>query len=582
MTSSLIRGRPRRRAPSLLSARLLHTVLGGLAGVVWLVLPGVTTDSATPVPPVPATTAPASGAATPPGPVPSPVPGPASVPSAEGTSTADLALPLVVLVAALVLGGYGYLRRTRRARTRTTPGGTAAVATAPPPQAETDERARALLVAADDWVRVGREELDFAGARLGATAVEPFARAVREAAAELSAACRMRRRHDEGPPGDREARRHLLAGIVGRCEEAGRRLDADAAAFDRLRGLDPGSAPGVVDALVVAETRFRALAGHTGRVAERLARLGGRYGGTVTEPVTGYVEQAKDRLVFTTFRLNEARQAADRGERDRAARHLRSAEGGIAQAAAFLDGVERLAADLESAERLLPATLTGAEAEIAGARGTARENAEAARGDGAEPPVTARGHRFVRPGGSGARPAQPLLPADTLLARADVADAVLAAVRTAATAGPFDPVDALRRVTVAVLPLAAGRAGAVPAAASLVAAHSVADADTFVGTHRGAVGHEARTLLSEAARSLADDPLAADAAAVRARALAERDVRGYGNPLTGESGHESGLAGAVLGGVLLPPPDGSGPDDVGPPPSFGGPRTFRRRAPEPL
>ncbi|MFJ2516559.1 hypothetical protein ACIPEL_29310 [Streptomyces griseoviridis] len=577
MTSSLIRGRPRRRAPSLVPARLLHTVLGGLAGVVWLVLPGVTFHSATPVPP-PSATAPAPDA----GATAAPAATARSAPASGGTSTADLVLPLVVVVAALAFGGYGYVRRTRRARTRTTPGrATAPAADVPPSLPEADDRARALLVAADDWVRVSREELGPAEARLGATAVAPYARAVREAAAELSDAFRLRQRYDEGPPADHDERRQSLAGIVARCEEAGWRLDADADSFDQLRGLERGSAPGVVDALVAAETRFRELGARTRRMATLVAGLGERYGPAVTDSVTGSVEQAKDRLVFTTFRLNEARQAADRGEPDVAARQLRAAEGGIAQAAAFLDGVERLAADLESAERLLPATLSGAEAEIAGARETARDHAAAVRGDGAERPVTARGHRFVRPGASGARPAEPLLPADMLLAQADVADAVLAAVRTEATEGPSDPVDALRRVASAVLPLAAGRAGAVPFAASLVAAHSTADADTFIGTHRGAVGSEARTRLSEARRLRDADPLAADALAIRARELAERDVRGHGNPLSGGSGHESGLAGAVLGGVLLPPSDGDPQGAVGPPPSFGGPRTGRRRAADP-
>ncbi|MDQ0599181.1 hypothetical protein QF037_003526 [Streptomyces canus] len=74
----------------------------------------------------------------------------------------------------------------------------------------------------------------------------------------------------------------------------------------------------------------------------------------------------------------------------------------------------------------------------------------------------------------------------------------------------------------------------------------------------------ARTRLAEAARVLTDDPAAADEYATEARDLAEQDVRVHGNPATE---HESGVAGAILGGVLL---------DAETPTTFGGPRTRAR------
>ncbi|MEJ8670972.1 hypothetical protein WKI71_28935 [Streptomyces sp. MS1.AVA.1] len=68
----------------------------------------------------------------------------------------------------------------------------------------------------------------------------PFARALRDAEAELAVAFRMRWQYENGVPEEAAARRHALAGIVGRCEEAGRLLDAQAAAFDQVRGLEEG------------------------------------------------------------------------------------------------------------------------------------------------------------------------------------------------------------------------------------------------------------------------------------------------------------------------------------------------------
>lgn len=572
--------------------RVAHTALGGVIGLVWLVLPGMTTGNDTPV----AITDPGATSCA------------AAAPEDDGASAVDLVLPLAAVGAAGVVAGYGYVRRTRRARTRTTPGGLPAGPHLAP-LAELDERARQSLVEADDCVRTSREELAFAAALSGTEPARPYARVVREAEAELAAAFAMRQRYDEGVPAEEEARRHTLAGIAGRCAEAGRRLDAEAAGFDRLRG--PGLGTGT--ALELAEARFRELAGRTGAAETTLAGLAVRYGPGAAAGVTGYVEQAKDRLVFVTSRLNRARQSADRGEPGRAAAHLRAAEGAVAQAAVFVDEVHRLATDLATAAQWLPAALTGAEAALAPARARAT-------GSVAEPGAAVGGLR----------------------SRLLHADAVLDSIRQEVTARrPYDPLDLLRRVVRATAPLGAGRAGVLAAAASLVARDATAGAGGFVATHRGTVGAEARTRLAAARRHLAaadrsasaaptrtgpltgplmagdptaadlpaahdlttaepttadllptggpattdpygtGDPatadlLAADDLARQARHLAEQDVRTHGNPHDRAVAHQSGLAGAVLGGVLL---DGAPPD--GTPSGFGGPRTRGRRGTAP-
>ncbi|MGW3204510.1 hypothetical protein [Streptomyces sp. NPDC001135] len=524
MTSSLIRGRPR-RATAHISVRVAQAVLGAVAGAGWLVLPVMTVGTQDPVPVAPAGTV-ASAAA----------------PQQDETSTVDLVLPLVAGVAAVGLAGYGYLRRTRRARTRTTPG-TVSVAPPVPTPADLERQARAALVLADDCVRTSREELSFVQRQFGEAETEPLAHALRAAETELTAACAIWRRYAQGTPEDAAARRQALVGVVGRCAEAGRRLDTAAPALDRLRELD---GPGVPGALVSAEGRFRELTGRTVVAQDTLAQLHVRYTASAAGPVTGYVEQAKDRLVFATVRLNEARQAADVGDGGRAAGQLRAAEGAVAQAEVLVTGVERLAARLREAAELVPAALTGAEAEIAAAR----------QGGGRKP-----------------------LTSGELHARLTHADGVLAAVREERTAGPYDPLDALRRIARAVERLDTGHVGAPAVAALLVARSSVAGAEEFVAVHRGAVGPEARVLLAEAVRELgAGRADRADALARESRDLAERDVRAHGNPYPGAGGDAPGLSGAVLGGVLL-----AEDQDGGPPAGYGGPETrgrhgFRPRA----
>ncbi|MFJ2717174.1 hypothetical protein [Streptomyces sp. NPDC087437] len=585
MTASVFRAARPLRATRRPPGRIAHSVLCGAAGLVWLVLPGMTinSDAAVALPRTPPVTATAAQ-------------------RHDETSPGYLALPLVAVGAAGVLAGYGYVRRTRRSRTRTTPGGGPAPPSAswrpPPPSDELDGRSTELIRLADDWVRTSREELGFAEARFGAAAVEPFARAVREAEAEFAAACRMRERYDHGVPEDAAARRQALAGVVGRCEEAGRLLDAEAAAFDELRGLERG--PG--EALEVAEARFRKLAGRTGTAASTVAALRERYGPAAVASVTGHVEQAKDRLLLATSRLNRARQSADSGNPRAAACHLRVAEGAIAQIAVFVHGVERLAEELSTAERLVPAALGGAEADLEAIRRAAESATAQLTGDPdratAPTPESAKSRKSAQRTADGPAPETatasdeaPALAAGTpsaavpvdvaageLRARVTHADLELAHVRVHAepAAGPYDPLAALRRIVRATAPTGTRRAGVLAAAEELVARSAVAAADDFVGTHRAAVGATARIRLSEALRLLPTDPQTSDTLARQAHDLAEQDVRLHGNPCTATTDPSAGATGAVLGGILLAEdPDG------GPPACYGGPRTRGRRRPGP-
>ncbi|MEU8654417.1 hypothetical protein [Streptomyces sp. NPDC048737] len=579
MTSSKLRNRPR-RAGAQVSVRVLHAVLGGATGIVWLVLPGMTTRTDVPV----AITRPPASAAS----AVSAVSAPAAAPAEGGTSATDLVLPLVAVGAAGALAGYGYLRRVRRARTRTTPGGGAA---APSPHAETgvpEEGVRAALVAADDRVRAARDELGFVRELFGPEAAAPFTGALREAETELAAAFRMRQRYDDGVPRDAAARRQAQAGIVGRCAEAVRRLDAAADGFRRLRGLERG----VGGALGVAEARFRELTGRTAAAETVLGGMRAAYAVTASASVVGYVEQAKDRLVFATVRLNQARQADDSSRPGEAARHLRAAEGAIAQADVLVEAVERTAAELREAAGLVPAALTDAEARLAPLRDTAG-------------------------------------PGDEAFTHLLHADSVLSSVRRELTSGrPHDPLGMLRRITTATSRATGGRADAPtnpvpasdptadapanPAPSSdpavthatppsapggtgtpsppnppsaperervgvagavdrLVARSATAAADDFVATHRGAVGAAPRTRLAEARRLLAaGDHPGADALALEARDLAEQDVRVRGNPYAAAPAAPdaarpvptAGTAGAVLGGIL-PADDPENADPAG-------------------
>ncbi|MFD6347187.1 TPM domain-containing protein [Streptomyces roseolus] len=484
-------------------------------------------------------------------PVPSPeiTPGPAD-PGGSGAgspSGSDLVLPIALVGGAGAVAAYAYARRRRRSTTRTTPGGGGQgwERPAPPSLEELDGEARRTLVATDDAVRTSQEELGFATAQFGEEATRPFEEAVAFAKERLTASFRLRQKLDDSFPEDDATRRSMLDEILRHCAEANARLDAETEDFDRLRALER-TAP---EALAEVEAAFREQTGRVGGAEAALAAMRERYAESAAAPVAGGVEQAKDRLVFATARVNQARQAVDGGDNGSAAVHVRAAEGAVDQAARLIEAVDRRARELDEAAGRLPGALTETDADLAEARGLLEGTAEgASTGD--------------------------------LRGRIARAEAVAAEVRRARESGRYDPLDALRRVEEADAALDGALAGAreresgdarartLLEQALLTARAELGAASDYVQTHRGAVGSEARTRLAEAQRRLegaralaADEPQAAlaeaqraDALARRAQELAEQDVRRYGNPngLGGVAGSGGGgLGGAVLGGIIL-------------------------------
>ncbi|MFD4789472.1 hypothetical protein ACFWN1_20925 [Streptomyces sp. NPDC058459] len=490
MTSSPVRGRPR-HATAHIRVRVAHALVGVVAGAGWLAIPVLAAqEPATASPPAHATPA-ASGAA--------------SAPRDDESSAVDLILPVAVLGTAGVLAAYGWVRRSRRS-----PGVTSAAPAVAAP-AETDRQARAALVRADDRVRTCEEELPFAAALIDERTLTPFRRAIHTARTELSAAFSLWQRYEEGEPHDPVDRRQILAGVVGRCAEAERVLDARAADLDRPLG----------PALDIAERAFRGLAARASDGRATAAGLRARYGPSAGARAAGCVEEAMDRLVFATSRINDARRAADSGEDERGTWQLRSAEGAVAQAGILLAGLDRTARRLREAAALVPAALTGAEAVLAAAA-----------------------------------PAPP------------GADGTLAAVREELTAGPYDPLAALRRITRALVRLPGARTGVLDTAADLVARAATGEAEDFVAVHRGAVAADARSLLAAAVRTLAaPHPVEAAALARRALESAERDVRTRGVPAS----EAEDSAGALR----------RGEPDHDPPVSDGGPETHDHSRPRP-
>ncbi|MFJ2557727.1 MULTISPECIES: TPM domain-containing protein [unclassified Streptomyces] len=490
-----------------------------------------------------------------------PVPTPAITPgeadpggaAADGGAATNLVLPVVVVVGAVAVASYAFAKRSRRVRARTTPGrghggGRAAGGpSAPPvtPLPELDAAAKRRLVETDDALRTSEEELGFATAQFGEEAAAPFTDAVAFAKGELTVAFRLRQELDDAYPEDEATRRTMLDEILARCAEADSRLDAESEAFDRLRSLER-NAP---QALATARTAYRALGERAGAARATLAGLRERYAASASAPVADCPAQAEDRLVFASDSLDTAAGFVESGENGRAAVHVRAAEGAVGQAATLVDAVERRSRELAEAAGRLPGALTETETDLADARGLLKGT----------------------PAG---------VPTADLQGRIGRAEAVTAEVRRAVNAGPYDPIDALRRVEEADAVLDEAltgarrreegerRAGSLLDQAMLAARSAIGAAADYVTTHRGAVGSQARTRLAEAQRRLEwaqgqagagesrpalAEAQRADALARQAQELAERDVLSYGSHYGagGVRGAGGGVGGAMLGGILL-------------------------------
>ncbi|MFJ3930432.1 TPM domain-containing protein [Streptomyces sp. NPDC090029] len=514
-----------------------------------------------------------------------------------GSGAGDLVLPIAVVGGAGALAVYAYARRRRRTSTRTTPHGGHEGLDGPRPLPELDARARRALVKTENALLSSEEELDTAADLCGEEAVRPFREAAARAREELTAAYRLRQQLDDAYPDGESARRRMLDEIVARCTRAGRRLDTEVGDFRRLR--DPRR--NALRDLAAVQRLHDEADGPMLHAEAALRVMRERYASTASAPVAGVVVTARDRLAFAAGALAEAHRAAGGGDTAAVADLVRAAEAAVSQAGRLVKAVDRRARELAEAAGRLPEALADTEADLAAAR------------------------TLIDSLGAGTVASGPLR------AREAVAGTVAAEVRRERDAGPFDPLEALRRIGEAdgaldrELAEAPGpdrgtlRARALLERALVGARAAVHAAEDSIAVHRGAVGGEARTRAAEARRRLGraeglsgrpegakgagtggtgvlggpggvgGDPRSAlveaqraDGLAREALTLAENDVRAWRGRTAGDGAAETrpgGAGGAVLGGIALlgeagtggpPPPEATGVLGGGQPARFGG------------
>lgn len=460
----------------------------------------------------------------------------------------------------VVVGGGGYLLYRRRNRNGaaggpavpTGPDGTPA---APPEPIEAlSARSVQALIDTDNAVRASEFELSAAESDFGAAAVTQFRAAFDAAREALTRAFEIRQQVDDDQPEDDTTKRAMMADILSLCAQASAKLDEQSDRFDDLRDLRSrlpqvlADLPGGIDAQ----------AGRLPAATATLQRLQQQFAPTALATVAANVDQAGERLDFARTSLDQARRSAagatpaestlplpgqtpaPPAQPDPAAVVAAgAAQEAVDQAKILLDAIDRAATDLGTAATQLTSAIAAVDQELATVRG-ALDAADA----GASAPA--------------------------IRAQLDQIQAILGMARS--PQGAADPMTALHKIEEADLALDGllastrdaqqqeQRSRAALAQTLTTARAEVSAAEDFINTRRGAVRSQARTRLAEAKRHLANaESTAGGAAAALAEAqqaaalareaaeLAQRDVNGFG----GGGSSNSGVAGAVLGGIIL-------------------------------
>lgn len=411
---------------------------------------------------------------------------------------------------------------------------------------ELRRKSGSLLIEADDAIRSSEQELMFAQAQYGDSAVGNFTRALEEAKGHMTESFKLQQQLDDHIPDTEEQQRAWLGEIIRRSEAALASLQEQKADFDSLRELEK-NAP---QALAAVKSGSREADAKIGLAEQSLAALRDKYAESALVQVSDNILQAKERLAFVQNASATAEQKLGEGEVSLAAVAVRAAEEGLHQTNILIDAISKLSASLDEARSGLETAVVDTSQDLAQARAMIQ---------------------------SGQHP--------ELAGPVAGVEAALSRVKAEIQDGKIDPIATLQRVEAAHQSLDQALSGirdqqeqARRAQASLqqtimAAQAQISATSDYITARRGGVGTEARTRLAESQRNLdyalsiaRHDPVTAltyaqqaHALAAQAAQLAQADVdhfdgyagQGYGRGgMFGGSGG-GGLGGALLGGILI-------------------------------
>jgi len=475
--------------------------------------------------------------------------GSGNVPSDSGAGTALLVGTGVV--AAGGAGAYLYFRNRRKKA------GQASSASYGPQGAELDplasltveelrRKSGSLLIEADDAIKSSEQELMFAQAQYGDSAVGNFTKALAEAKAHMSESFKLQQQLDDHIPDTEEQQRSWLGEIIRRSEAALASLQEQKADFDSLRELEK-NAP---QALATVQAGAHEADAKIAKAEQSLTALRSKYADSALVQVADNITQAKERLAFVQNATATAEQKLAEGEASLAAVAVRASEESLHQTNVLLDAISKVSTSLDEARHGLEAAVVDTSQDLAQARALIQ---------------------------SGAHP--------ELAGPVAGVESALGQVKAEMQGGKIDPIATLQRVETAHQALdqaltgirdqqeQARRAQASLQQTIMSAQAQISATSDYITARRGGVGTEARTRLAESQRNLdyalsisRNDPVTAltyaqqaHALAAQAAQLAQADVdnfggyanQGYGGGGMFGGGGGGGRGGAILGGILI-------------------------------
>ncbi|WP_232084746.1 TPM domain-containing protein, partial [Arthrobacter sp. SO5] len=473
----------------------------------------------------------------------------------SGSVTSGAGAGSAVLVGAGVLaaggaGAYLYFRNRRKKAAQGAGTGTGRQDVEPDPLAgltveELRRKSGSLLIEADDAIKSSEQELGFAQAQYGDSAVGNFTKALQEAKTHMSESFKLQQQLDDHIPDTEEQQRAWLGEIIRRSEAALSSLQEQKADFDSLRELEK-NAP---QALATVGAGAKEAEAKIASAEKSLTELRAKYAESALAQVADNISQAKDRLAFVQNASVTAQEKLGAGESSLAAVAVRAAEESLHQTNVLIDAITKVAGHLDEARSSLESAVVDTSQDLAQARAM----------------IQSGEHREL---------AGPVAAVEAALAR----------VKAEIQGGKIDPIATLERVETAHQSLDSSLAGirdkqeqARRAQASLQqsimsAQAQISATSDYITARRGGVGTEARTRLAEAQRNLdyalsisRTDPVTALQYAQQAHNLAAQAAQqaqsdvdqfgGHANQGYGRGGMfgggGGGLGGAILGGILI-------------------------------
>lgn len=332
------------------------------------------------------------------------------------------------------------------------------------------------MIEADDAIKSSEQELGFAQAQYGDSAIGNFTKALEEAKGHMTESFKLQQQLDDHIPDTEEQQRSWLGEIIRRSEAALASLRDQKADFDSLRELEKNAPPQALAAVTAGAKEADA---KIASAEQSLEGLRAKYAESALAQVSDNILQAKERLAFVQNAATAAQEKLANGENSLAAVAVRAAEESLHQTKVLIDAISKTAGSLDEARSSLEGAVAETSQDLAQARAMIQ---------------------------SGEHP--------ELAGPVAGVEAALAQVKTEIQGGKIDPIATLSRVESAHQALDQSLSGirdqqeqARRAQASLqqtimAAQAQISATSDYITARRGGVGTEARTRLAEAQRNL--------------------------------------------------------------------------------